>query len=92
MLNTQLLFLKILKKDREPSSKEFDDYEWLPFLTADVEGEWMDDVPEDDVMETRPEDDVMEGGGAAPAERTDATSAPARPKVRPIQMGEFLRK
>ena len=73
--------------------KDFDDEEWLQ------------DVPEDLVAEEGREVDgaglaagFSGDGGAAPAagaqapvSGTDATATP-KPKVRPIQMGEFLRK
>jgi hypothetical protein len=87
LLNTQVLFLR---KDREPTCKGFDDYEWLRTLPendtdAEVAGdEWMQDVAESNVVEEGPE--------VEPDEPTNATNAVPRPKVRPIPMGEFLRK
>ena len=73
LLNTQVMFLR---KDAEPSCKQFDDNEWM--CTGD--GESMRDIPEDEVMADHPQVDVPEGHAETP------------PKVRPIQMGEFLHK
>ena len=98
-LNTLAIFLR---KDREPTCKHFDDEEWL---RAATEGnlEWMSDVPAADVVgegreavvgedipppidEGEPHEMNMAGGPDGPA------AAPETPKVRPLQMGEFLRK
>ena len=89
MLNTQVLFLK---KEREPTSKEFDDHEWLRTLSEHTEvpgaaRQWDQDIPNPDVMEVGPEINAASGNAEGPA-----TAAPTRPNVRPIQMGEFLRK
>ena len=66
LLITQLMFLK--KKD--PTSKQFDDDEWVRSLTEAQEA--TTNVPEDSVMYGQQDVDPK--------------------KVRPIQMGEFLRK
>ena len=67
LLNTQLMFLK---REKDPTSKHFDDDEWIRSLTEAQE--LTTDIPEDSVMYDQ--QDV------------------APKKVRPIQMGEFLRK
>ena len=68
LLNTLLMFLK---KEKDPTSKQFDDDdEWIRSLTEAQEA--TTDVPEDSVMY-----DQQDVGPK---------------KVRPIQMGEFLRK
>ena len=67
LLNTQLMFLK---KEKDPTSKQFDDDEWIRSL-AEAQ-EVTTDVPEDRVEFDQQEVDPK--------------------KVRPIQMGEFLRK
>jgi hypothetical protein len=76
LLNTSAIFIR---KDREPACKLFDDAEWL--LNGEAEGEWMSDIPENEV-------------GDEPSAATDQADEPRAegPKVRPIQMGEFLRK
>ena len=67
LLNTQLMFLK---KEKYPTSKQFDDGQWIRSL-AEAQ-EITTDVPEDSVVYDQQEVD---------------------PKtVRPIQIGEFLRK
>ena len=67
LLNTQLMFLK---KEKDPSTKQFDDDEWIRLRTEAQEA--TTDIPEDSVTYEQQE---------------------ANPKeVRPIQMGEFLRK
>ena len=98
LLNTRVLFLM---KEREATSKEFDDNEWLQLP------EWMQLVAERDVAEEGPEieehaqafpEEYFSGSGSTRAgqQATDgmdtSDAATARPKVRPIQMGEFLRK
>ena len=95
LLNTQLLFLR---KNREPTCKTFDDAEWLEWLRHEVtrvlgdasgeEGD-TDSIMDDDVEAVGPElapdeDAPMDGSGAL-------TASPPR-AVRPIQMGEFLRR
>ncbi len=120
LLNMQVLFLI---KSREPTSKEFDDAEWLDALgepieladvaEADVEAHGpelnagedisMEDaapanvspplgrVPEDTGAEQDVDEDIpMEPPTAEEIEAMPAAVGP--PKVRPIQMGEFLRK
>ena len=67
VLNAQLMFLK---KEKNPTSKQFDDDEWIRSL-AEVQ-EVMTDIPEDSVTYDQQDVDPK--------------------KVRPIQMGEFLRK
>ena len=67
LLNTQLMFLK---KELDPTSKQFDDDEWIRSLTEAQE--ITADVPEDSVLYDQQEVDPK--------------------KVRPIQMGEILRK
>ena len=59
-----------LKKEKDPTSKQFDDDEWIRLLTEAQEV--TTDVPEDSVSYDQQEADL--------------------PKVRPIQLGEFLRK
>ena len=82
LLNTQVLFLQ---KAREPACKLFDDEAWLDWLAAQPE-EWSEDVAESDVADVGPE--VAADGDVAMAAPTE----PPRAAVRPIQMGEFLRK
>lgn len=94
LLNTQVLFLR---KQREQVNKDFDDDDWIGILHGDdveddedsddeaIEGpEWERDVPEERVVQVGSEMEV------------DAEVAPQPPRpraqVRPIQMGEFLRK
>ena len=67
LLNTQLMFLK---KEKDPTSKQFDDDEWIRSLTEAQEV--TSDVPEDSVTYHQQDIDPK--------------------KVRPIQMGQFLRK
>ena len=67
LLNAQLMFLK---KEKDPTSKEFDDDEWIRSLAGAQEV--TTDVPEDSVTYGQQHVDPK--------------------KVRPIQMGEFLRK
>ena len=86
VLNTQVLFLV---KGHTPTSKEFDDNEWLSTLPENEAGgigadsEWMTDVAETDVVDVGPEVD---------ATTLEPPTVSAGPNVRPIQMGEFLRK
>ncbi len=126
LLNTQGSFLQ---KQREPTSKEFDDEEWiraaemgvagsdpldsddeLPLLVdaeidnGDDDGDiCMEHVPMDrvvafgdemDVDATQPSQPPADGSrGCAPAVVEQPSAGQShRPKVRPIQMGEFLRK
>ena len=67
LLNTQLVFLK---KEKDPTPKQFDDDEWIRSLTEAQEA--TTDVPEESVVYDQQDFDPK--------------------KVRPIQMGEFLRK
>ena len=69
-----------LRKTREPQCKQFDDAEWLEAL-GDAEGEDAEhlDVPESAVSDV-----------ATQAAASVASGGPAQ--VRPIQMGEFMRK
>ena len=67
LLNTQLMFPK---KEKDPTTKQFDDDEWIRSLTEAQEA--TTDVPEDSIM----------------CDQRDVDPK----KVRPIQMGEFLRK
>jgi hypothetical protein len=81
MLNTQVLFLR---KDAEPICKLFSDDDWTPFCiapTVDEQSSPLVDVPEAVVISN----DVDMPSQADAAEKSP-------PKVRPIQMGEFLRK
>ena len=66
LLNTQLMFLK---KEKDPTSKQFDDNEWISLLREAQEV--TTDVLADSVTYEQQEVDTQ--------------------KVRPIQMGEFLR-
>ena len=77
LLNTQAMFLR---KTREPQCKQFDDAEWLEALGG-AEGEDIEhlDVPESAVSDV-----------ATQAAASVASGGPAQ--VRPIQMGEFMRK
>ncbi len=52
LLNTQVLFLM---KEREPSNKEFDDFEWLDASLEGTGDEWLQSVPESAVVEQGPE-------------------------------------
>jgi hypothetical protein len=78
-----------LVKGHTPTSKEFDDYEWLSTLPENEAGgigadaEWLTDVAETGVVDVGPEVD---------ASAVEPPTVTARPNVRPIQMGEFLRK
>ena len=78
-LNTQVLFLK---KGREPSSKDFDDHEWLNFENG------LQDVPEDDVQEVGAE--VAQSADAPLCLRT-LTPAPslAGPSTGPVPKASF---
>ena len=67
LLNTQLMSLK---KEKDPTAKQFDDDEWIRSLQEAQEV--TTDVPEDSVTCDQQDVDPK--------------------KVRPIQMGEFLRK
>ena len=93
LLNTQVIFLR---KDREPANKVFDDDEWLsavPETDVDEEGPEAeadeDMAPEQDSSGHGPAEDAAAGTAAATA--AGATATEPKPKVRPIQMGEFLR-
>jgi hypothetical protein len=81
LLNTQVMFLR---KDREPQCKHFDDLEWLAPEPAEQEDDGA----------TSELDDVLESAvtDAAPAEPADGVTDDSPVKVRPIQMGEFMRK
>ena len=46
-LNTQLMFSTFLKKEKDPTSKQFDDDEWIRSLTEAPEV--TTDIPEDSV-------------------------------------------
>ena len=59
-----------LKREKDPTSKQFDDDEWIRSLTETQEA--TTDIPEDSVTYDQQDFDTK--------------------KVRPIQMGEFLRK
>ena len=67
LLNTQLMFLKM---EKDPTSKQFDDDEWIRPLTEAQEV--TTDVQEDSVTYEKQDVDPK--------------------RVRPIQMGDFLRK
>ena len=67
LLNTQLMFVK---KEKDPTSKQFDDDEWIHSLAEAPEV--TTDTAEDSVTYDQQDVDPK--------------------KVRPIQMGEFLRK
>ena len=67
LLNSQLMFLK---KENDPTTKQFDDDEWIRSLTEAQEV--TTDIPEDSATHDQPDADPK--------------------NVRPIQMGEFLRK
>ena len=67
LLNTHLVFLK---KEKDPTSKQFDGGEWIRSLAEAQED--TTDIPEDGVTFDQQDVDPK--------------------KVRPIQMGEFLRK
>ena len=67
LFNTQLIFLK---KEKDPTTKEGDDDEWIRSLTDAQEA--TSDIPEDSVSHDQQDVDPK--------------------KVRPIQMGESLRK
>ena len=94
LLNTQALFLK---KSREPTCKLFGDAVWLDWLAAQPGDaaaaeaeEWSEDVPESDVVGVGPE--VSQTGDVTMEEEPALPAEAARPQVRPIQMGEHLRK
>ena len=59
MLNTLVVFLK---KDRDPTTKEFDDEEWIDtlpaLLTEDGNGDWRQSAQESDVVEVGREMEV----------------------------------
>jgi hypothetical protein len=78
LLNTQALFLR---KDHELKCKHFNDEDWtnLDASTGEDAVGPMDDVP--DASVSGDQEDAM-----------GADADPQSPKVRPIQMGEFLRK
>jgi hypothetical protein len=77
LLNTLVIFLR---KEKDPMCKHFADEEWLPRGDGMYDSV-LADVPEDAVTTEDVEMDTpMDLGGEVP------------PKVRPIQMGEFLRK
>ena len=81
LLNTLVVFLR---KSRNPSSKIFDDEEWLREVQKP---NWAHDISEDDVEMTGPE---VEAGEDVPMETAAEESGPV--KVRPIQIGEYLRR
>ena len=92
LLNTQVMFLQ---KVREPHCKIFDDEEWVATLCVDdsdddvdVDG-MVDDIPESAVSDLPPptETQAADGRTGVGGETRDASA-----KVRPIQMGEFMRK
>ena len=84
LLNTQLLFLP---KSREPTAKQFDDEEWLRAVQDDV---WQQDIAEDDVDSYG---DEVEADAAVPMEGVQAAGERrSSVAVRPIQIGEFLRR
>ena len=58
LLNTQLMFLK---KVKDPTSKQFDDDEWIRSL-AEAQ-ETATDVPEDSVMYDQQDVDPIQMGG-----------------------------
>ena len=72
-----------LRKEREPACKQFDDEDWLPFAGG---GGDEPDTPLSDVQE------ASVASAAADAGATPDTAGDQPPKVRPIQMDEFLRK
>ena len=81
LLNTLVVFLR---KSRTPTSKAFDDEEWL---RAVQEPGWEQDIPEEDIEAVGPE---VEGGEDVSMESVD--EANGQVSVRPIQIGEFLRR
>ena len=84
LLNTQVLFLR---KSREPTAKQFDDEEWLREMRN---SEWFQDVAEEEVDAYGEE---LEADGDVPMEADGGTEGQRRDvKVRPIQIGEFLRR
>ena len=84
LLNTQLLFLR---KSREPTAKQFDDEEWLRAVQDD---DWQQDIAEDDVDSYG---DEVEADAAVPMEGVQAAGERrSSVAVRPIQIGEFLRR
>ena len=78
MLNTLVVFLR---KSKTPTCKAFDDEEWLRTVQS---GSWAQDVPDSDIEALGPELDA-----AADAPMPDAGG---HEQVRPIQIGEFLRR
>ena len=77
MLNTQAMFLQ---KAREPVCKQFDDEEWLAVVSGDSDAHGDDVHMDADVLE------------AAVADEAPSNLQVESNKVRPIQMGEFMRK
>lgn len=92
LLNTQVLFLT---KAKEPACKHFDDEEWLDSMCtgspedSDADDEANADVAAEDVVGVGQEvdsgDNIANAGGAT-------EQAQVSPGVRPIQIGEFLRR
>ena len=80
LLNTQVFFLR---KDRDLKCKFFNDEDWTALDNVTNQGATgpLDDVPEAAVSA-----DMGDATGLA------STAGSQAPKVRPIQMGEFLRK
>ena len=81
LLNTLAVFLR---KSRAPTSKVFDDEEWLRVVQTH---EWAQDIPESDI-----ESVGSELGADDDASMADAAAATGAVQVRPIQIGEFLRR
>ena len=81
LLNTLAL---LLRKHREPTSKEFDDEEWI---------QWLEQaVAESDVEEIVEEIEADDGDISMASAAAPDTEQPETPKVRPIQVGEWLRR
>ena len=96
----------LLAQDRVMKCKYSDDEEWLALAELDesqqaaAESQGADghqtadvEIPESLVTEYGPEQDMS--GAEAPAQTTEESAVgqvATTPKVRPIQMGEFLRK
>lgn len=76
-----------LRKSREPTCKHFDDGEWLRALDHE---ECLQDVPDHDVEMLGPEVDAYEDVPMQPA--VDVEASPNAVQVRPVQVGEFLRR
>ena len=100
LLNTQLLFLR---KDIESKNKDFDDEQWtleelswdanVPEAVMIVQEDIDDDMTEVVGGKQGLEDSGGNGEAGLPPAQGEAAVAPVpKAKVRPIQMGEFLRK